>query len=91
MEKKNARLTEAKPSANVQVYFTTSPDGYPIVQASARRCRDGVWSLRVAHCPLCGNKHNHGGGSGDTPFYGARTADCGGGGYMLVPESEGEA
>jgi hypothetical protein len=51
-----------------------------------------VWLLIVRRCPLCRRSHTHGGGSGDEPFYGHRTAHCTNGkpgdGYWLQPAEE---
>jgi hypothetical protein len=94
MKKKNARLTEAKPSANPQAHFTTRPriDGDPIVFATSRRVR-GVWIIKLT-CPHCGEKHTHGGGGGLVPHGGHRVAHCRnstGKGYFIKLAEEAEA
>lgn len=57
------------------------------VEVEARRASDGVWGLIIKVCPLCGRRHLHGGGNGDTPYYGYRAVHCvnGTGDYDLVP------
>ncbi|MFD0458741.1 hypothetical protein ACFQ2H_28635 [Streptomyces violaceoruber] len=51
-----------------------------------------MWLLVVRRCPHCRRSHTHGGGSGDEPFYGHRTAHCTtarpGAGYWLQPAEE---
>lgn len=69
MNKKNARLTEAKPSANSQSHLIT-----PAVTATPRRGRDG-WILELT-CPHCGEIHTHGGGDGLVAQGGHRVAHC---------------
>lgn len=59
----------------------------PIAYAVPRRGRDGIWPLIVDRCPLCGQRHSHGGGNGDAPVFGCRAAHCmttGAGSYRLV-------
>ena len=67
--KKNARLTEAKPSAHQQAHSTI-----PAAPAAACRVR-GVWILKLT-CPYCGKTHTHGGGDGPVPDGGHREAHC---------------
>lgn len=55
----------------------------PLAQATAKRARDGIWSLTVSTCPFCREKHQHGGGAGERPSLGSRAADCHGGQYEL--------
>lgn len=47
------------------------------------RERNGVWRWK-SRCPFCEGTHMHGGGAGPVPSFGARDADCGGGGYAPV-------
>ncbi len=42
----------------------------------AKKCRDGIWSLHVPCCPLCGCEHHHGGGDGAKPLFGERLSHC---------------
>lgn len=44
------------------------------------------WTVIVPVCPLCGKRHVHGGGDGETPILGDRANHCvdGRGGYQLV-------
>lgn len=67
--KKNARLTEAKPSAQRHAHLIT-----PTVTAAPRRGRDG-WILELT-CPHCGETHTHGGGDGLVAQGGHRIAHC---------------
>jgi hypothetical protein len=69
MNKKNARLTEAKPSAQRHAHLIT-----PTVTATPRRGRDG-WVLKLT-CPHCGETHTHGGGDGPVARGGHRVAHC---------------
>lgn len=69
MDKKNARLTEAKPSAQRQAHLIT-----PTVTATPHRGRDG-WVLELT-CPHCGETHTHGGGDGLMAQGGHRVAHC---------------
>lgn len=53
--------------------------------------RNSMWTLTVERCPLCGKRHVHGGGDGETPTLGHRVAHCvdGTGGYVLTLATEG--
>ena len=66
--KKNARLTEAKPSAHQQAHSIIH------VAATAFRRRYG-WIL-ILTCPYCGKTHAHTGGIGPVPVGGYREAHC---------------
>jgi hypothetical protein len=44
---------------------------------------DGIWDLVIEHCPYCGKRHTHGGGSGIAPSLGRRLSHCHNGGYEL--------
>jgi hypothetical protein len=87
MKKKNARLTEAKPSAQRHAHLIT-----PTVTATSRRVR-GVWIIKLT-CPHCGEKHTHGGGTGLVPHGEHRIAHCRDGttrGYFIKLAEEAEA
>jgi len=61
-----------------------------VCRALKVRTREGLaWELIVDTCPLCGLKHRHGGGTGEQPSYGDRSAHCADRdrrtGYELVP------
>jgi hypothetical protein len=45
------------------------------VTAKATWENEGVWTLEVV-CPICGEKHFHGGGNGAEPDLGYRVAHC---------------
>jgi len=68
------------------------PTNLPQIPAYAERHPDGVWSLFV-HCPFCGDRHLHGGGSDEVPAYGVRQSHCAHhrrrGGYVLVAAPDG--
>lgn len=74
----------------------TVATGDPIALCRAKDTRTigggHVWLLVVRRCPHCRRSHTHGGGSGDEPFYGHRTAHCTtarpGAGYWLQPAEE---
>lgn len=70
-----------------------APDPTALCRAKKTRTSTGhVWLLVIRRCPLCRRSHTHGGGSGDEPFYGHRTAHCHNGhpgtGYWLQPIEE---
>jgi len=50
-----------------------------------------IWSLTVEKCPLCGQRHHHGGGHYDAPYFGHRVSHCAGDrlGYILVDQAGG--
>lgn len=55
---------------------------------AARGTFGRYWVLVVDTCPLCGNRHTHGGGDQLRPSYGHRAAHCADGrlgGYWLEP------
>lgn len=99
MKKENARLTEAKTERTTTSAFyhlidsgNSAADSTVIAPTIARRAQDGVWSLTVPICPICGNTHRHGGGTAAEPSYGHRVAHCarqndGVRGYMLVADT----
>ena len=53
-----------------------------VIEAVYRE-QNGTWRFK-SRCPFCGSTHMHGGGAGPVPGFGARAADCEGGGYALV-------
>jgi len=48
---------------------------FPFVPTYTERASDGVWCLFVL-CPFCGERHQHGGGSGARPGLGHRLSHC---------------
>jgi hypothetical protein len=53
--------------------------------------RGRYWAVTVERCPLCGKRHHHGAGSGDTPDLGARRSHCitgPGGTYELIETAD---
>jgi len=61
------------------------------VPTYVERQLDGVWDCLVV-CPHCGDRHQHGGGTGRTPGLGHRLSHCIRGDqrddYLLVPGSD---
>lgn len=75
-----AKFTENSPRCHLDA---------PIVYVLAKRSASLFWPLHVKLCPYCDGEHWHGGGSGETPLLGHRTAHClmGTAGYVLVEVS----
>lgn len=51
-------------------------DTPPVAYARAERAKYGTWRLVVDDCPLCHERHTHGGGAAGGPHYGLRLAGC---------------
>ncbi|MGP4092760.1 hypothetical protein, partial [Streptomyces sp. KR55] len=91
--KKNAPAATGAQDQRASGSAPTVATGDPIALCRARQVPTIgggiVWLLVVRRCPLCRRSHTHGGGSGDEPFYGHRTAHCAtatpGAGYWLQP------
>ena len=77
----NAVDTEEFTENSSKCYF-----GAPIVHVLTRRNPAGFWPLHIKHYPYCDGEHWQGGGFGETPLIGYRTAHCavGTAGHFMV-------
>ena len=80
------RKVSTKKDIQMGMEFENEPP--PLAVVTVERAPDGIWDLTIEHCPYCGKRHRHGGGTGKHPTLGHRVSHCFAGGYILVTYGE---